>query len=661
MSLFDYPRIHFSGACTLNPGTANNDDYSGGAIWPPTGENLALIDSATVMPRTFGMTDDAFRAWIQKPQTFDSAHAPNNADPGDAADCTKAKAATKTTEIVPAEWNYYGDMQMDVSAPITGVQVDPATAPDPAVQSALEALNGQSLSFAGNITDVNSEGSPPGTQFFINAPTFAIGANTLGGTPTKAACQWINFLRNVNLVADGGAGGYMYHVIEGAQKGLPGFDAPGVTGIVLRYYLFARHGGLSKNADIAKLYESGGINPAELQITGTIAPYYGNETARTGPVGHLLTADVPNISVPAEYHNNLSQPSGPTEIALAPAVVSVAGQRVSIDAIGSFPECANSGVTNPWSDPTKFNPKFDFGPVALQVASSAGNTATLGEIDYADTAGGNAKGWIFDFDVSDNAAAAEILEDSEAQFSLVHPAYGPVLSESEYYVLTNMQAIYGEQGGSTTAFRNQGAALEAVSFDVLRYGAPVGAGGAPMQVWAYRTTPLGYSSNRVKLGGNYVPGAPLTIPVDQSGTFLLTLQIGDEAPPPETYGPNPGTYIGPNFTILTNRTAISLRVLPNEDFSAYLTGPAEAPVGNDALTFDVVYAHVLRTYDLLFPSMNKHFHLSDEAAVMSNAGSILARTDPNIWNTPQYMPITRDLSDSRRTLLQAWCRKALAS
>ena len=34
--------------------------------------------------------------------------------------------------------------------------------------------------------------------------------------------------------------------------------------------------------------------------------------------------------------------------------------------------------------------------------------------------------------------------------------------------------------------------------------------------------------------------------------------------------------------------------------------------------------------------------------------------DLDLWMSPGFMPITRDLSESRRTLLQAWCRKVLA-
>jgi len=39
-------------------------------------------------------------------------------------------------------------------------------------------------------------------------------------------------------------------------------------------------------------------------------------------------------------------------------------------------------------------------------------------VDYADTASGDSRGWIFDFDISSNIAAQRILQDLEAKFSL---------------------------------------------------------------------------------------------------------------------------------------------------------------------------------------------------------------------------------------------------
>src|ERR1044071_6948032 len=106
MSLFDYPRFNFKGTIQLNPGTANNDDYAqqpGAALIPQSfgppwaGQALGLIDSKTVQPRTFGMSDADFIAWGQKAQTFDVSGSPG-----------------KPVKRTPAEWNYYGGMDSTI-------------------------------------------------------------------------------------------------------------------------------------------------------------------------------------------------------------------------------------------------------------------------------------------------------------------------------------------------------------------------------------------------------------------------------------------------------------------------------------------------------------------------------------------------------------------
>jgi hypothetical protein len=176
MSLFDYPRINIKGNVTLNPGTANNDDYAGGYSIPAgpfEGDTLALIDSKRVQPRTYGMSDADFITWVQKAHTFNS------------------QSSGPTAQIIPAEWNYYGDMTSNVKsgdASVIGVQTGPGqlyTAADPSVPAT--ALIGSPLTYKGGITDVNSEGSPPATQFFIEQLTLMNGsAIALQGRPRKA-------------------------------------------------------------------------------------------------------------------------------------------------------------------------------------------------------------------------------------------------------------------------------------------------------------------------------------------------------------------------------------------------------------------------------------------------------------------------------------------
>jgi len=655
MSLFDYPRINFKGTIQLNPGTANNDDYAqqpGAALLPASfgppyaGQVLGLIDSKTVQARTFGMSDADFIAWVQKAHAFDVAGSPG-----------------QTRNIIPAEWNYYGGMESTIDhsaspeteASVIGVQTERDhlhSEVSPNIPST--AVIGSTLNYSGNITDVNSEGSPPATQFFIRSLTLRDSSTTfLSGKASKGACQWLNFYRNVNLTADGGAGGYVYHVVRKSDPGtsiqLPGFEDPRIIGVICRYYLYRRAGGASTNEAIEKLYEQQRNNPAILEIVGTFAPLFANEKIVTGPVARLLVSNITNVPAPAHTNNNGNNGF----IALAPAVLQRNGNTISADFSGTFPDYFQTKSGS--------NPKYDFGPVTL-IVSNVTDSARIGPVDYADTDSGDRRGWIFDFDISSNTAAQKILQDPEAKFSLHHTQYGTVLAETDYYFVSNQQGIYAEQNGPGDSFLNQGI-YEPATISVYHRGRELSpAECPPITVWQYRSVPIESPGDVEAIATNFKPGQPLRIDTSQPGNFLFTFSIDDAANPiltgfpPKSYN----TFMGPPY--ITNAPSISLRILPNdEDFSRYYVDPnAAAPVGNDQLTFDVVYQMVLRTYYLLYPIMNLVFSLNSESDVARNAQAILRLTDPKQWMSSGYMPRTRDMSASRRTLLQAWCRKVLA-
>jgi hypothetical protein len=632
MSLFDYPRINFEGTLQLSPGTANNDDYAANFVLPVSagpyaGQPLAPIDSKTVEARTYGMSDADFIKWVQQVQTFDVA----GGKPG------------QTGQTFPAEWNYYGAMDIpNVSISVTGAQAARGDS------DSLASLTGATLTFSGVITDVNSEGSPPSTQFFMDSVTLAGNGKTyLSGAPSKGACQWLNFYRNVNQTADAGAGGYVYHVFRkgpGTTINIPGFDRPEVVGAIWRYYLY-RPISITNNDQIAALYKQGKTNPVTLQIVGSFAPLYAHETIFTTPVGRLLVANQATIQTPDGSKNNSSNGT----IFLAPGVVHQKQNSISADLVGTFPE-------NYQGNPDLPDPKFNFGPVALAVTAN-GSTATIGSIDYTNVKAGNQTGWIFDFDISGNNAAQTILQSPDAVFSIQHQSLGTVLGETNHYFVSNQQGMYAEQGGSGSSFLNQGTE-EPATVRVYSRGRELPPDQCPpISVWQYRSVPLESPGNAEKISANFKPGDPIIVDTSQPGNFLFTFSIDSSEIPPTSYG----TFMYPPY--ITNYPAISLRILPNYvDFSQYYIDPNEKePVGNNLLTFDVVYQNVLRTYYLLYPAMNQIFPLNSEAAVTAAAAGILARTELSLWMTSGYMPRTRDMSYSRRTLLRAWCRKVLAA
>jgi hypothetical protein len=432
---------------------------------------------------------------------------------------------------------------------------------------------------------------------------------------------------------------------------IPGFEEPNVVGTILRYYVFRPMESANTPEQIEALYQQQQANPATLEIVGTIAPLYADESIVTTPTGRLLVCNQPQIPTPPGSQNNsgITNPYG--LLALAPAVLQVAENIVSADFVGTFPDIYQMSFL-------PINGKYYFGEVSL-VVSAGTNRAVIGAVDYANTTQGDQRGWVLDFDISSNADAQQVLQDPNASFQLVHPSLGVVLEETEYYFVTNQQAIYAEQFGDSSQFLNQGTA-EPASVSVFKRGQELSADNCPpITVWQYCSIPLQDPGTAVPISTRHKPGQSIIVDTSQPGNFLFTFSINDETnpspavSPPEKYS----TFMNPPF--VTNAPSISLRILPNdEDFSRYYVDTnVEEPVGNHQLTFEVVYEKVLRTYYLLYPVMIPYVQLNSEKDVTKNAQAILQTTERAIWMLARYMPRTRDMSASRTKLLRAWCRK----
>ena len=97
----------------------------------------------------------------------------------------------------------------------------------------------------------------------------------------------------------------------------------------------------------------------------------------------------------------------------------------------------------------------------------------------------------------------------------------------------------------------------------------------------------------------------------------------------------------------------TVRILPFDDYS-------EVP-DHEINNWDYIYRNVFGFYSVLYPIMSKVIPWGpdgapkDPATVRQFASELLAFTDPNIWNTTIYMPITRDMSAGKRELLRRWC------
>lgn len=651
VSIFDFPRIHFAGSLRLNPGTANNEDYAqpgpDQALFPPgpnQGEPLGLLDTRNVAAKRFGMSDEEFVDWVQHRQHF------------------KTPLGLDDPPIIPAEWNYYGDMSaITVDITVRGVQTQLGQVITQPGQPGLGALVGAAVTWTGTITDINPEGDPPATQFFIDDLQVAGPAGTYlgGGQTSKGVGLWINFFRNVNCVADDGSGTYVQHVIRGGTNTIPGF--PAADGVVMRYTLSlpllddenARH-----DEVIEQYYRDRRANPKTLDIVGTLAPYYAGEPTAMPP-GRQLISGSANIDTSPYTYNN-----GGGTIALAPVVISTNSANPSwltLDLAGTFPE--KNGRLTPKDPPTRDNPKYDFGDVSLYLRTAA-KPVPLATVPYSDTAQGIQSGWLIDIDVSSAADgdAATLLAEQDVTFELHwNPQTGDpvvVASEVDYYVVTDELAVYAEQGGPNDEFLGQGV-LAPLTVSVYHRGQPLEPSDCPpIEMWQYRAAPIQTPGAAVPRG-QVAPGAPITVDASEAGAYLLTFRVQGETNPAFASFPpaNYGQFAYPPMFALTWAPQISVRVLPNPDYSRYFVDPdADEPVGNGLLTWDVVYAEVLRTYALLYPAMNNKIRLDSEEQMTRFASYVIDATSMDRWMSSRYMPPTRDLSANRRKLLQAWCR-----
>ncbi len=743
MSIFSFPRIHVKGLLAVNVGTGNNDDYSSAAVMGPDYPGfetwpLRQADSPNVRPLTYGMTDDQWTTWAQARQRFSLSPMqppPSGGGAPPAVEMNKAEGNTVPAGAgtdawyVPGEWNYFGDMGLFmIDANVVGVVNGKGTTLDPSlVTGAQVSFNNRPDSTGrstGMLVDVNAEDVPCSIVLADSLMLARDGAALLAGPPSKAVTRFINFQRNTQLNGPNGAGcmfqctvpigqltGSLVSQLPPTQGGQP------LTGLVFRYYLFrplqelntfqyasdpsdpdspwfaqieARYQqghhltqGVPTSQmtpqEVAAVYAQNGQNPDYIQVVGTLAPAYGNEVASC-PTGRVL---LPSGSIPAPGSHGNANPSDP-QFQLGPAIVNMdtQAQLVSVDFSGTFPEALQ--VTGGIYDPlvTDNNPKWSFGTVTLKI-TSASATANVAQIDYTDTAAGDAKGWIFDIAFADlSPDALEMVKDPGCSFVLVGDLAGgtstQLLVEQEYLVVSDQACIWGEQlpeGPSLQAFLSADGTPAPSTIRVFRRGVELPADQCPpVTLWEYDTTPNQAPGNGQILTTGWGPGQPLAVDPRVTGNRLYTFVVEGQAPPPgysgiRTYTTQQDPAAGPLFPplmygqlSLMTVPMINLRLLPNDrDYSDYYVPGSNPPVGNDRLTWDVVYGEVLRNYYLLYPGMSQRVPLNDPSQWEDPQMAIrlLQRTQRSAWGTSVYMPRTRDMSDTRRTLLEAWARKCI--
>ena len=90
----------------------------------------------------------------------------------------------------------------------------------------------------------------------------------------------------------------------------------------------------------------------------------------------------------------------------------------------------------------------------------------------------------------------------------------------------------------------------------------------------------------------------------------------------------------------------TFRVLPDDNYDN---------VPDSQITWDFVYQNVIRYFYLVYPGMFARLAFQNETIAKQSASIIAKMVAKSGWDSTSYMPVSRDLSDGKRKLLQRWC------
>lgn len=577
MSVLSLPRIYFTGAICWDPATGNNNDY-----FPTYDDEQAALNwdffkqfGIDITPANFGTT---FRPWAIANQTIDFPD-PKNPTTG-----------------IPGEWNYFGGngayftqytdpaTGIDRRTKITGGMINPGqpVTSDPLIGTPVTLLGDPfgdpQPKPPGRLID-NNPTSVYSAQIYFNS--MAVGsesANIAAPRVDRMQARFVNFTRNFNLAAAGGASvtwqacfplSSGLKINAGKSNLLAQLQAaigPGkAKGIMVRFNtylnLYYQNGYFNnfqprpKSAgELPALYQaalaSGNLfsNPCYSRVVGVIGPWYDDEL-NTCPEGRYLTPPPnaylcnPNAGQPCWTTTPAERPmmlksahqaseqisagiSGPINVP-APRLKSVGQLGVavaefhdnsnvlSIDLLNTFPEWFWQGE------------KVDFQDIDIGVVSpnnSYTKLATLPSASYAQANYENAGGIV---DLPINPQQAPLLKDGQIVF-LAQPGVWVATMDSQGNLQqTESRVILAEtpltaQTDSRGIYLNEG---ETSSFQISVKDRGKPAAGASVLIVKYN--PPDTTSNPV----NAIPvGAPQVVNITNGRPFVVTVTPDGEAP-----------------------------------------------------------------------------------------------------------------------------------
>jgi len=503
-----------------------------------------------------------------------------------------------------AGWNYYGDNRcsfVDVSVTAVEPRGGPTT-----VSAQSDPLVGAQVRLGPAVmVDLDPKGFA-NTQIVADSlEVHREGGLRFRGRPGRFHARWLNLSRNLSVQGFAGASAVFHASIPNSELHWDVVDTPALqsfrgdvergAGVTVRFCLYLLSPGLGDEA-LAERYRSG--DPVANPAVGRVV----------GTLGVWQPGELASVAMGRLLVASGSTLGGKLPVALGPAVAGVDEDAhcVTLDLVSTFPEVDGAGG------------KVPLGEAVLRARNGTG-TPDVGPVPYDQTTYEQTAGIV---EVPLDPALGPVVAAGE--LVLVTERGGEMLAEAPVMAESDDRCVYLQQGEPAT-----------VRFAALARGAPLV---EPVRFLV--TDEPGTDARRP------VVELPETIEVGGRADGVLALRAANPGCTVVRLARSPGARrLDP-----ARDPYVSVRVLPTDDYGH---------LGDDELTFPLVYQEVLRYYHLLHPAMGQVLDLSDEQVVTAAAETLLRRTEPGDWQRTRYMPRTRDLSAGKRRLLERWCRKVL--
>lgn len=671
MSLFDFPRVHFSGHTIIDPATGNNNYHfplvtfepiSGTAVLPPriyleNEKTISLLNDEFPDLKPFVQQEEnslyLIIEHINTPEKFKSWNTtPLGLHHADKVFHNLYKVLHTEKDNVPLAgqlpgyWNYYGTLNFGLkNVKVHSIQYLDNNEiinchSEENTPEVYRDILGSSLHFSDHsgrldqavMIDVSPTLSLYSQVFCDQMILRKTGKQIFKGAPGKASLRQMNPARIINDSGITGASGIFYSTIplemiedwkENSLINCFLSDKPKdqkLIGVRVRYDLY--HVQEDNNPDYTILGEHS--NPASSRILGTFSPWFEGELSTIGE-GRLLLPDL-------TFNEQRKLGAGLAKLDLDKSLL-------SLDLIGTFP-----GIINQKENEYELFPL----PELKAYYQMAEKDILLARIPFPDLKTFISRGGIFDFTLNE-----ELVKNLSSKPGFLHidmsdtglsgqpPLRKSLLKEKTFRIFSEQIGLYAEEGALEEAgFLSNSSLKENFVLRIYQYGQPF-KGKIGLQILELDILPYsrGEKMRIHDILNDCKDGDTLHLFENTSGQKFFAFLEEHEIIPAD-----------PKHYMLETGAFVNLRVLPS--FSHLLN------IREQDLNFDLIYTEVLMHYDLIYPASG--IITPFNSIYLTRIYNYLKRL-MNISNWPHYlyMPSSRDMPEAKVDLLFRWLEKEI--